>query len=208
MTGDDPNARTIESYEDIVDEYAAETEGAGVLAHCLERLAETVPGGQVLEIGSGPGWDADRLETAGLTVQRTDVTQAFLAFQRDRGKDVDELNVLSDDLGGPYDGVVALHVLQHVEDDHLPGVLAKVAAALRPDGRFLVSIPLGEEVGWQTGESGKPYFRALRTEAAFRDQLERAGLAVDWSDRAHQDAEEGWFCALTRRDPEIVSHNS
>lgn len=199
MNGDDPNARSIESYEDIVDEYAAETEGAGVLAHCLERLAAAVPGGHVLEIGSGPGWDADRLEAAGLTVRRTDVTQAFLAFQRGRGKDVEELNVLTDDLGGPYDGVVMLHVLQHVETADLPGVLTKVLDALGPDGRFLVSIPLGKGEGWEVGQSGRPYFRALRTASAFTGLLADAGLAVEWSDRAASDAEEGWFCALARR---------
>ncbi len=133
----------------------------------LTRLAETIPGGHVLEIGSGPGWDADQLEEAGLTVRRTDITQAFIDFQRARGKQVDRLDAINDDLGGPYDAVVTLHVLQHVEPGDLPAVLAKVAGALRPGGRFLVSIPLGEGAGWEVGESGSPYYRALWSEADF-----------------------------------------
>ena len=92
--GDSPNARTVESYELIADDYARETAGAAVLAGGLTRLAETVPGGHALEIGSGPGWDADALEEAGMTVRRTDVTQAFIEFQRARGKEAERLDVI------------------------------------------------------------------------------------------------------------------
>jgi len=195
---DSPNARTVESYELIADDYARETAGAAVLAGGLTRLAETVPAGHALEIGSGPGWDADVLEEAGMTVRRTDITQAFLEVQRSRGKQVDRLDAINDDLGGPYDAVVALHVLQHVEPGDLPAVLAKVAGALRPSGRFLVSIPLGEGSGWETGESGKPYFRALWSEAEFLDMLARAGLQSEWTERSVEHEESGWLCVLAR----------
>ncbi|WP_332644966.1 class I SAM-dependent methyltransferase [Aeromicrobium sp.] len=191
-----PNARTVESYEQIADEYARETQGGHVLSGGLTLLAETMPGARVLEIGSGPGWDADQLEEAGLTVRRTDITQAFIDFQRSRGKDVARLNAIDDDLGGPYDAVVTLHVLQHMEDDDLEVVLSKIAGALRPGGRFLVSIPLGEDAGWRDGESGNPYYRVLRTEADFTSTLERAGLTPEWTERSNEDEESGWLCLL------------
>jgi 2-polyprenyl-3-methyl-5-hydroxy-6-metoxy-1,4-benzoquinol methylase len=197
--GGSPNARTVESYEEIADDYARETAGGGVLTFALERLAETVPDAHVLEIGSGPGWDADILEESGLTVRRTDVTQAFIEFQRSRGKEIDQLDVINDDLGGPYDAVVTLHVLQHVEPDDLSAVLAKVAGALRPGGRFLVSIPLGEGAGWEVGESGSPYYRALRSEAEFVAALAQVGLETEWTERGVEDEETGWLCVLARR---------
>ena len=85
-----PNARTVESYEQIAHAYARETKSDNpVLSSGLTRLAETVPNGRVLEIGSGPGWDADFLERAGLTVRRTDITQGFIDVQRSRGKEID-----------------------------------------------------------------------------------------------------------------------
>jgi 2-polyprenyl-3-methyl-5-hydroxy-6-metoxy-1,4-benzoquinol methylase len=194
--GGSPNARTVESYEAIAHDYARDTTGARVLAGGLRRLADVVPGGQVLEIGSGPGWDADVLEEAGLTVRRTDVTQGFIDFQRGRGKPADRLDAIDDDLGGPYDAVVMLHVLQHMEPDDLSAVLAKVVAALRPGGRFLVSIPLGEGAGWEVGESGKPYYRALRTEADFIAALRDAGLQPEWTERPVEHEESGWLCVL------------
>lgn len=192
------NAQTVESYEQIADDYARETADARILAGGLTRLAETVPGGQVLEIGSGPGWDADALEEAGLTVRRTDVTQAFIDFQRERAKQADRLDAINDDFGGPYDAVVALHVLQHMEPGDLTAVLAKVADALRPGGRFLVSIPLGECAGWEIGESGSHYYRALRTEAEFTAALEQAGLQTEWKERPIKHEESGWLCVLAR----------
>ena len=196
--GGSPNARTVASYEQIADDYARETAGGGVLAFALDRLAETVPAGSVLEIGSGPGWDADALEEAGMTVRRTDITEAFIEFQRARGKEIDRMDAINDDLGGPYDVVVTLHVLQHVEPDAMPAVLAKVAGALRPGGRFLVSIPLGEGAGWEVGESGSPYYRALRSEAEFTAALEESGLQSEWTERAVQDEESGWLCVLAQ----------
>lgn len=194
-----PNARTVESYEEIADAYARETTGDRVLGSGLTRLAETLPGAHALEIGSGPGWDADALEEAGLTVRRTDITQAFIDSQRARGKEVDRLDAINDDLGGPYDAVVALHVLQHVEPGDLPAVLTKVAAALRPGGRFLVSIPLGEGAGWEVGESGSSYYRALWSEAEFTAALREAGLEPEWSERPVHDQESGWLCVLAER---------
>jgi SAM-dependent methyltransferase len=63
-----------------------------------------------------------------------------------------------------------------MESRDLPTVLSKVADALRPGGRFLVSIPRGEGAGWEAGESGSPYYRALRTKEQFIDELSAARL--------------------------------
>ncbi len=192
-----PNARTVESYEAIATDYARETSGSGVLAGALARLREAVGAGRVLEIGSGPGWDADRLEDAGLTVRRTDVTQAFLDLQRARGKEADRLDAINDDLGGLYDAVVMLHVLQHVEARDVPGVLRKVVDALRPGAWFLVSIPRGEGAGWEVGESGRRYYRALRSKEELLDALGEVGLEPGWTDQSVDD--DGWLAVLAQR---------
>ncbi|MGJ9422312.1 methyltransferase [Aeromicrobium sp. CF3.5] len=191
-----PNARTVESYEKIAVDYARETSGRGVLAGALTRLAEAVPAGHVLEIGSGPGWDADQLEESGLTVRRTDITQAFIDLQHARGKEVDRLDAINDDLGGPYDAVVVLHVLQHVEPKDLHTVLCKVAHALHPGGRFLVSVPRGEGTDWEVGASGSSYYRALRTKDEFIDALSAAGLAPEWTDQSPED--DGWLVVMAQ----------
>ena len=161
------NHRTVGSYERIARDYADDTApGTDVTGdvggEALRQLVAAVPaGGTALEIGSGPGWDADALEAQGIAVRRTDVTQAFIDLQVARGKAVERLDVTTDDLGGPYDAVLALAVLQHVEREQLPAVLGRVAGALRPGGAFLLSVRVGDGEQWEVGDSGNPYFTVL-----------------------------------------------
>lgn len=199
-----PNARTVESYEKIAVDYAAETADNRVMSSALTRLAEAIPAGHVLEIGSGPGWDADFLEEAGLTVRRTDITQAFIDLQRARGKEIDRLDAISDEFGGPYDGVVVIAVLQHVQPDDVRGVLAKVAAALRTGGRLLVAVRLGEGDGWEAGGSGNDYYRSLWSEDEFIDELGKVGLTPEWTDHSVDDDDPNlpasdWLTILAKR---------
>src|SRR5688500_9916982 len=96
------NQRTVAGYERCARDYAAETASStapdGKTA--LRQLAAAVaPGGRVLEIGSGPGWDADFLESLGLDVHRTDAAAAFCDLQAERGKRCDLLDVLVDPIG-------------------------------------------------------------------------------------------------------------
>ena len=200
------NRRTIESYERIARAYAEETapEKSGpaeFIAEGLRRLVDALPtGGSALDVGSGPGWDADFVESQGVAVRRTDITAAFIDLQAERGKHVEKLDVISGDLGGPYDGVMALAVLQHVDRDRIPALLRKVAAALHPGGLFLVAIREGDGELWEIGDSGNPYFTVLWRESAFRDLLEDVGLMVTWSSRNEDSEESHWLTFLARKE--------
>jgi hypothetical protein len=106
------NRTTVAGYDNSVASYAAETDHAPTSDH-LEALEQFVAavgqGGRVLEVASGPGWDADRLESMGLEVRRTDFSEGFIAFQQQRGRAADRLDLITGDLGGPWDGLVALY---------------------------------------------------------------------------------------------------
>jgi SAM-dependent methyltransferase len=204
---DSANRRTIGSYERIARQYADDTapDPSGAAAFSgegLRRLVEAVPaGGTALEVGSGPGWDADFVESQGVAVRRTDVAAAFIDFQAERGKQVDELDVTRDELGGPYDAVMALAVLQHVDRAQIPVLLRRVAEALVPGGVFLVAIREGDGERWEVGDSGNPYFIVLWDESAFGDLLAEAGLAVEWSSRGEDSEESRWPMLLARKEP-------
>lgn len=76
------------------------------------------------------------------------------------------------ELGGPYDGVVALAVLIHVPRDQIDQVLAKIARSLRPGGAFVVSMREGE------GETGGRYHTVDWRRDAFATRIEAAGMEL------------------------------
>lgn len=175
------NQRTVADYERTALDYVATVEGRpSASAEALRRLAAAVaPGTCVLEIGSGPGWDADALEALGIDVHRTDAAAAFCDFQAERGKRCDPLDLLSDRIDRRYGGVMMLCVLQHFERAQLVGALRELARALVAGGPLLLMYPEGEEESWEHGADGD--YRVMRwTPAAFDTRLAQAGFTVAW----------------------------
>ena len=175
------NRATVAGYDASAESYAAETDHAPTADHleALERLAEAVgPGGRVLEVASGPGWDADRLEAMGLEVRRTDLSEGFIAVQRERGRTVHRLDLIADDLGGPWDGLVALYVVQHIGRGLFDGVAARIADALRPGGTLLMSFQEGE--GERTTTDAEGTYQVVRwREEDMIACLSRHGLVAE-----------------------------
>ncbi len=203
------NRETLDSYDQIAADYATSTRGTptGAVAEALDRLLAHLPaGGSLLELGSGPGWDADVLEAHGLRVRRTDGSEAFRRLQRGRGRRCDRLDVTVDGFTTPewpaYDGVLALFVLQHVERAATRAVLDKAAGALRPGGALLVSMREGdgeaEPDGWQVGPSGRRYHVTRWRQQDFEATLTAAGLVPAWHVRLADD-EGDWVLVLATR---------
>jgi 2-polyprenyl-3-methyl-5-hydroxy-6-metoxy-1,4-benzoquinol methylase len=137
-------------------------------------------GGHVLEIGSAGGRDAIALEERGLTVRRTDVTPAFVELMRSGGYDADLLDPLTDELGGPYDGVWASACLLHVARKDLPAVLTNLADATRPGGALGMSLKEGDGEEWSThGHVQAPRLFTYWREAPLRAVLGQAGWRVE-----------------------------
>ena len=176
------NHRTVGSYERIARDYADDTapgpDGTSDVggAAALRRLVAAVPaGGTALEVGSGPGWDADFVEANGVTVRRTDITQAFIDLQAARGKVVDRLDVTTDDLGGPYDVVFAHAVLLHIDRTELPSVLTRLRDAVRPGGLLAMSLKEGDGEEWSSHKLELPRHFTYWREQPLRSVLEGVG---------------------------------
>jgi SAM-dependent methyltransferase len=190
--------RTIRYYEHSASEYSrtVSPRPPRSVASALRRIVKHVPrGGLVLEIGSGPGRDADFVESLGITVRRTDATRAFRDAQRARGRHVERLNVLTDPLGGPYDAILAICVLIHIERTETDRVLGKIRKALRPGGALLVAV-------WEgTGEKAGDYHMTYWSRAAFAARLEAAGLSVEWDSRRVDSDGDVCLTFMARRVP-------
>lgn len=193
------NRRTVAGYENCARDYATSVpqQPPEPAASAMRHLAELLPpGGRVLDIGSGPGWDADFLEGLGLRVHRTEATAAFRDFQAERGQRVDALDLLTDEIAARYDGILLQYVLQHFERADLDGALRKMADALTDRGAILLSYPLGEGEHWDHGASGD-YRVVLWSAAAMDERLQGLGLSVVWE--AQQDGRDGPWRTLIAR---------
>jgi 2-polyprenyl-3-methyl-5-hydroxy-6-metoxy-1,4-benzoquinol methylase len=195
------NTSTLTGYEGCADDYAETTApkaDADDQPALVELLKAVEPGSRLLEIGSGPGWDADWLEERGLAVRRTDGAESFVQFQVARGRRAERLDVIHDPLGGPYDGVVALHVLQHVEREILRSVFTRIAAAIRAGGVFLLALREGEGETADIGSNGNAYYVALWPRLQIIAILAELGLDLLWSHSF--DGRDGrWLTALFRK---------
>lgn len=189
--------RTVQSYEGFAREYdtLVNARRPPHIEDALQRLVQCLPlGGSVLEIGSGTGRDADFVESLGAVVRRTDATQAFLDLMAERGKKAELLNVMTDELGGgPYDGVLAMGVLIHVDREQVDPVLRKIHAALKPGGAFLVAMRKGE------GETSGDYHTVCWTRDRFAARLAAAGLSVAWDAESVGRDGNDWVTFLARR---------
>lgn len=188
--------QTVQSYERHAREYdkLVDPDRPPHIQKALRELVEALPpGARVLEIGSGPGRDADVLESLGLVVRRTDAAPAFIGLMAERGKHAELLNVVTDALGGPYDGVLAMGVLIHVDRDQTDTVLRKIHAALRPGGAFLAAMREGE------GETSGEYHTVCWTRERFTALLAAAGLQTTWDAQSVGRDGNDWVTYLARR---------
>jgi hypothetical protein len=198
----EPNGYTVESYERCAADYARATKPgtSGVERQALGNFLRVASNqGWILEIGSGPGWDADWLDHAGLNVRRTDAAAAFVAFQKTRGAKAEILDVVKDELGGPYAGVVALHVFQHIYRSELPNVLTKVSLAIADRGAFLFSLREGSGDLVERSESSGNYYIAMWQRADLVAILEPLGFREIWSS-SDEDSEGRWLTILAIKD--------
>ncbi|NEA31275.1 class I SAM-dependent methyltransferase [Streptomyces sp. SID13031] len=191
------NQRTVAAYEGEARNYArlCGSELPAQSEKTLRTFVAALPRfGRILEVGSGTGHDADFVEHLGIEVRRTDATRAFCEIQAERGKQAELLNVITDDLGGPYDGVMALCVLIHVDPVQFEAVLGRIRDALAPDGVFLASMREG------TGaEVSGPWFTALWHEQDLTAAFEGADLQVEWTSFHIDGSGDRWLTYMVRR---------
>jgi SAM-dependent methyltransferase len=157
------------------------------MADRVERFAGLLPvPSLVLDAGCGPGRDMARFASLGHVVRGIDANPAFVAMAA-----VHAPTVLGDLRGlgttypdGIFDGVWACASLVHLPRPEACGVLAQIAALLRPVGRFYACVPVGPE-GYRDEPDGRRWYAGWDARA-FAETVAAAGFAVD-------DVQEGAF---------------
>jgi hypothetical protein len=90
------------------------------------------------------------------------------------------LDPLTDELGGPYDGVWASACLLHVAREDLPTVLTRLAQATRAGGALAMSLKEGDGEEWSVhGQVQAPRRFTYWREAPLGAVLSEAGWRVE-----------------------------
>lgn len=193
---------TVTAYDASAAAYRDGTEaGVEIVLAAVAEFAEAVgPGGRVLEIGSAGGRDARAMEQSGLSVRRTDISPGFVELMRADGHAADVVDPLTDELGGPYDGVWANACLLHVARADLPVVLRRLAEATRADGLLRFSVKEGDGDAWSTHGhvTGSRHFTFWRAEP-LRAAVEGAGWSVERLTETDGMRGERWLEVRARR---------
>jgi O-antigen chain-terminating methyltransferase len=136
------------------------------IRHRLDRyLPELQTSPPVLDLGCGRGELLVLLREAGVEATGVEGDQALAGAARRRGLEVitgDLFEVLREQEAETFGTVTAIHVLEHLQPQALPSVLAEVRRVLRPGGLFLAECPnphtlrVGAALYWQDPTHRRP----------------------------------------------------
>ena len=169
--------------------------GAAIVRAWSQAFA---PGATVLDLGSGPGEPGTRiLQDAGLATYAIDASPTMVAAFRERFPGVPiERNTAeaSEFFGRTFDGVIAWGLLFLLEPAAQALVIEKVARALEPGGRFLVTAQT-QPLEWLDAMTGR---RSQSLGAPTYERLLRdAGLT--WVDEAQDEGENHYYFVEKRQ---------
>jgi SAM-dependent methyltransferase len=123
----------------------------GNATHPYQSVLDALKGGRALDFGAGAGCNTIPLAVRGVEVDFIEISRVqadfirFRAARRGLGS-VRELPTWDRDgfdplagVAGPYDGIVAMDVLEHIPN--YPAVARRLAAALKPGGLLFENCP-------------------------------------------------------------------
>lgn len=103
------------------------------------------PGARVLDAGCGSGRDAKAFQEMGYRVEAFDASPAMVELAREHtGLPVQLMTFADVEWKEEFDGIWCCASLLHVPAVELPGVMRRLADALKPGGVWYVSFKYGE----------------------------------------------------------------
>ena len=111
-----------------------------VLADLIRREAKPHAGAKILEIGCGTGHNLEMLGGFGnVDAVELDEESRSIAEERLGRRIINSPLPELAGVGGGYDLIAALDVIEHIDDD--TAAIAAIAVKLRPGGKFVMTVP-------------------------------------------------------------------
>jgi SAM-dependent methyltransferase len=164
------------SLSDVVSRHPWWAARTDLVLELLERL-RILPPARVLEVGCGWGTNLEALEAGGYHITGLDISRRALDRLDRPHRQLIEADLalgLPDTLPA-YDCVLALDVIEHIDDDHL--AVRELGRLLDPGGRVIISVPALPEL-YSEFDAVQGHRRRY-TAQSLRACLEGAGLIVE-----------------------------
>jgi len=159
--------KTLDYYDRIAEEFAADTRDADVGELHALFLSHLPAGGRILDLGCGSGRDSRLFRDKGYEVVAVDGSREFCKIASSLiGQEVLCRTFEELDFEEEFDGVWACASILHVPSEHLTGVIARISRALKRGGFFYASFKYGVFEGERNGR----YFTDL-DEAGFANMI-------------------------------------
>ena len=126
----------------------------------------------LLELGAGPGKDAEFFRDNGLRVVCTDLSPEMVALCRSKGLTARVMDIANVDFPpGTFDAVYALNCLLHLPARELPGALRGIRAVLKPGGLLYLGLYGGrdQEGVWEDDPYEPKRFFSFHTDERLRE---------------------------------------
>lgn len=183
--------RTIASYDEIAGDYWERWRDRGMMERALAGFVQHVrPGGLVIDVGCGPGFDAALLRAEGLRTVEVDLSWGMMAVGREHyGGTFVQADMRRLPLGtGTADGLWVSASLLHLPKAEAEAALQGFYRVLRPGGIMYLSLKEGTGSEWRResyGQSAPRYFSYWQA-AELDGALQKAGFDVveGWRDEA------------------------
>ena len=196
----DKEKRIIEYYDQNAEKWRDLNGGRREVSYWVSEMArfhELLPGGQVLEIGSGAGNDAYALINLGYEYVGTDASLGLLKVAQERNPQTEFKQVSVYDLDFPeksFDGFWCAATLLHLPKDRVDEALQRIKTQIKEGGIGFISMKAGagEREDKKTGR-----FYSYYSKNGFAEVLERNGYKIVEQKRRLGD-KEWWLCYWVR----------
>jgi SAM-dependent methyltransferase len=174
--GENMDEEILVQLHDVVTRHPWWIARADLVLALLQRL-KIMPPASILEAGCGWGTNLEALEVAGYQITGLDASRKTLDRLDRAYRKLIEADLSQDipDSVPTYDCVLALDVIEHIDDDRR--AVVQLGRLIRPDGRVIVSVPALPELYSQFDEVQG--HRRRYTAQSLRMCLEGAGLIVE-----------------------------
>lgn len=190
------------AYDQIAEQYFADRSTALRERPYLERaLTDVRAGARVLDFGCGTGRPiGEYFVRRGCLVTGIDGSKTMLRFAQQCLPSARLLHARLEDatFDETYAAVVAWDSLFHVDRMHHAAIYRRIAGALMPGGRFLLTTGGTEDAGFTDRMHGETFFYSSWTPQRVTELLEEAGFTIELNE-VDQPEGRGHVVVLARR---------